>query len=171
MSLSQMMQERNQLLQEGQSHLSRIKEVQYQLKVATVENNENKISSLNAEVQVLAKMAQEGTSKINALNASIETQQTSMKAEAKTLYVYSQLILAASLLAFFMPMEVGFLWFIGCLIVGGTMYKKYETKKAYAAGISEEQLENMKKEVKTELAEEERVRNALAKAIAAEMKK
>lgn len=171
MSLSQMMQERNQLLQEAQSHLSRIKEVQYQLKVATEENNENKISSLNAEVQVLAKMLQEDKSKINALNASIETQQTSMKAEAKTLYVYSQLIVAASLLAFFMPMEVGFLWFIGCFIVGAIMYQKYLAKKAYAAGISEEQFENIKKEAKAEFAEEERVRNALAKAIADEMKK
>ena len=169
--LNKMMREREDAKSEGQIILNKLKETEYQIRVAKVEGNESRLSTLNAELTVLTEMSSEIIKRIDELNPLIEEQQKTLTKEANDLFAYSQVSLGCSLLAIFMPSGFKLGWFAICLIIAAILYYKHNDRKAYSSGISKDELDEIKKTASENAERDHRNREELAKAIAREIKK
>jgi hypothetical protein len=169
--LSELIKERMKISSEVTSNSAKFKEVEYQQKIAIEEENVNKINSCTAEIKVLTKMLTELTDRAKPLDEKIQLMQKELKSEAANYYMYGAFIMAASIAAFFMSLGVGLLWFFGCLIVGYIVQSKSNDKKALAAGLTEDDIKNIKKKVSKDMDNARYEREELAKAIAKEVKK
>lgn len=170
-TLNEKMLKREQLIRDGVSAAEKFKEVQYQLKVATVERNQKSMSRLNAEAQVLTDMVQDFTRELANLDSSIKKDKEELKSESLKFSILSLSFFTISIAGFYMTFEYGSVWFSLFVLFGCMSYVTSKSKKELSSGLSSKQIKDIKKKANEEYDSETRKREELAESIARNLRK
>lgn len=164
--------QRQHLVNECREIVDKVKDVQYRMKVAEVQNDEQQKSGLNAEAVVLNQMMKEKSEELEKINAEVDGQKAVFEAEAANANLIKNVAFVAAILCFWMPtFNVGLVYLLICLAVGFYFSSKANDQKAYAAGYSESEWKQKKKEISQEIDRKNRDRDDLARSIAEHLKK
>jgi hypothetical protein len=169
--IKEMFNERAKIFIEHASTSSALKNIEYQIKVATEVDKNNISPSLNAEFKILSEMENDLSLKLKTIEEKIENSQNELKSESKNLKTFGIIISITSIASFWMSGLLAFAFFFGCLIIGYITYMKSFDKMRMAFGATQEEIDKSNKQHNIEMVEKSQEQEKLAKAIAKELKK
>jgi len=171
-SIKSLHERRKYIAEEGAFLQKKYQELLYQVRVADEKNDRDKVEELKAEGAAVMKMAKEKMDEIQRIDAEISGVQGKFKNEAEKFSKSRNYCLLASLICFFMPnFWIGVIWLGIFLILAYNFNSKASDQRAYAAGYTEEEWVDTKKEINREIKRENEQRERLAKSIADHLKK
>jgi len=171
-SIKDLHERKKYIAEEGAFLQKKYQELLYQVRVADEKNDRARVEELKAEGNVVMKMAKEKMDEIQRIDSEISGIQDKFKNESAKYTKSRNYCFAASLICFFMPnFWLGVVWLAIFLILAYNFNSKASDQRAYAAGYTEGEWDETKKEISREIKRENEQRERLAKSIADQLKK
>lgn len=171
-SIKDLHERKKRIAEEGAFLQNKYQELLYQVRVADEKNDKAKVDELKTEGSVVMKIAKEKAEEIQRLDAQISGIQNTYKSEGDKHTKSRNYCLAASLICFLLPnFWLGLAWLAIFLILAYNFNSKAGDQRAYAAGYTEGEWDEAKKEISREIKRENDQRERLAKSIADQLKK
>ena len=170
--LSKLIRSKSEMHSEALQLIGRLKEANFRLRVAEKEGVSEKINTAKAEVLVLAEMIEEIKIKIKNLEPEINNNKSNYKNKKRVItnnqFLFSFLILCSFL---FEDKKFTFICILICIVILFVLQNKKGELDALEAGLSQEEINKIKKDAVDNLNKKDEENKRLASAIRDEFKK